>query len=263
MFKFLSSMRFAFWSLISITVWFILGIFLAINDGFYYGIKAMSNMLILDWVLQKSIDFPLVLVWFIGLCIIAILLALSFLFCTCNNLLKVSLKSKSFKSILLLIIHVLFVIIMALHLGSMLWGFKYSDIEMEVGQEFKFDEGYSLILDTVKYVDDINVLKMKYKTMRKYHTRDGFHYKDNYAEFTLKQNDKIIISDQVKMLSPMKHHFIRVTISYFYLPKNTETEIPGVKVVITKNYFNTLFFIFYALEILSIIGFLIITWKKK
>jgi len=263
MIKFLSSMRFAFWLLFSIIIWFILGAFLSINDSFYHGIKEMSNELILNWLIQKSMNFPIVLAWFIGLCIIAVLLAISFIFCTWNNLLKVMLKNSTSKSILLLTIHILFVIIMALHLGSMLFGYKYSDIEIGVGQEFKFDNDYSLTLDAVNYIDDINVLKMKYKAMRDYHTRDGFHYKDNYAAFTLKQNNKIIRKDKVKMLSPLKYGFLKVTISYFCLPKKSDSEIPGVKVVIAKNYFNELFFIFYALEIISILFFLALTWKKK
>jgi len=263
MIKTLSSMRFAFWLLLSIIIWFFIGAMLTINDSFYYAIKKMGNELILDWLLKNSVETPIVLGWFIGLCIIGFLLAISFLFCTWNNLLKVVRKQTSLKSILLFTIHVLFVIIMTLHLGSMLLGYKHSDVELAVGQEFKFEKGFSLVLNDVNYIDDINVLKMKYKEMRKYHTRDGFHYKDNYAILILKQNDNVIRSEKVSMLSPFKHGSLRATISYFYLPKGSKSDTPGVKLVIAKNYFNELFFIFYALEILNILLFLIITWKKE
>ncbi|MBI9052927.1 MAG: hypothetical protein JEY96_03865 [Bacteroidales bacterium] len=263
MIKLLSSMRFAFWLLLSIIIWLFIGAMLTIHDNFYYAIKEMGNELILDWILEKSSNSPTVLIWFIGLCLIGFLLAVSFIFCTWYNLLKVARKQASLKSILLFIIHILFVIIMALHLGSMLLGYKYSDVELAVGQEFKFDEGYSIKLNKVHYIDDINVLKMKYKEMRKYHTRNGFHYKDNYAQLTLKQNDKEIKSEKTSMLSPFKYGCLRATISYFYLPKGSESDTPGIKLVIAKNYFNELFFIFYALEIISILIFLLITWKKK
>lgn len=48
---------------------------------------------------------------------------------------------------------------MALHLGSMLVGYKYSDVELTEGQEFQFDNGFKLKLNNVHYIDDINVLK--------------------------------------------------------------------------------------------------------
>lgn len=262
MIKFLSSMRFAFWLLVSLIVWLFLGAMLTIQKDLAYAIKNMGNKLILDWLLEQSAQSPIILSWFIILCIIGALLAVSFLFCSWTNLYKVARKKRNWTSIFLFLIHIFFVIIMALHLGSMLVGYKYSDVELTEGQEFQFDNGFKLKLNNVHYIDDINVLKMKYKEMRKYHTRDGFHYKDNYADLSLFQDNVKVLNEKARMLSPLKYGALQITISYFYLPKNTSSNTPGVKMVIANNYFNSLFFIFYAIEIISILAFLILTWKK-
>lgn len=46
---------------------------------------------------------------------------------------------------------------------------------------------------------------MKYKEMRKYHTRDGFHYKDNYADLSLFQDNVKVLNEKARMLSPLKY----------------------------------------------------------
>ena len=253
-------MRFAFWLLISLIAWFFVGTTLILSKDFYRALKQMGDNLVLDWLIAESHQSPLLLIWFIGLCLIGALLAISFIFCSYNNLFKASKKQTKAKPVLLLLIHIFFVIIMALHLGSMIWGYKYSGIELTEGSQYNFDK-YSLHVNKVNYVDDIEVLKLKYKEMRQYHTSEGFHYKSNYIDLSLFENNTEILTQKAYMLSPIKHGALRITLSYFYMPKNSD--VPGVKVVIAKNYFNELFFIFYALEIISILIFLIITWKKE
>lgn len=93
MIKFLSSMRFAFWLLVSLIVWLFLGAMLTIQKDLAYAIKNMGNKLILDWLLEQSAQSPIILSWFIILCIIGALLAVSFLFCSWTNLYKVARKN--------------------------------------------------------------------------------------------------------------------------------------------------------------------------
>ena len=263
MIKFLSSMRFAFWSLVSLIIWLFVGSLLTLNQDLSWAIKNMGNQLILDWLIEESKKSEIVLIWFIILCLIGLLLAISFIFCSWNNLLKIARKQLNAKTILLLIIHIFFVTILGLHLGSMLIGYKCSNIELSEGQSFHFNNNLSIKLNKVNYVDDINVLKMKYKEMRKYHSPQSFHYKENYADITLFQDKNVLANKQIRMLDPLKYGSLRATLSYFYLPKNTNDERPGIKLVITKNYFDELFFIFYAIEILSILVFIVLTWKYK
>jgi hypothetical protein len=256
-------MRFAFWVLLAFIAWFYVGAFIGLNDEYAIIIKEMSNYLILDWLLQKSAESPLVLGWFIGLCILGALLAVSFLFCSYYNLLKLAKKNHKKGSVLLLFIHLMFVAIMALHLASMLFGYKYSNVGLTTDNNFQFEDGYTLKLDSVHYVDEIEILKLKYKERRNYMTSDALHYKQNIAFVSLYQNGELLKNGQTTMLHPFEYGTLRLSISFFYIPKNSETNTPGIRVVIMKNDLMELFFISYILCILSILWFLAITWKKK
>ncbi|MBI9067795.1 MAG: hypothetical protein JEZ09_10925 [Salinivirgaceae bacterium] len=261
--KFLSSMKFAFWLILSFAFWLLLGVFIALSDAYYPAIKDMGNSLIVDWLLNQSTQKPLLLIWFIGLDIIGFLLAISLLFCTKNTLLKHIKKQASLKSYTLFLIHVLFIIIMGLHVASMVFGFKYSDVSLSLNETYNFQNGYSLNLSKVNYMDDINVLKLKYSEIREHHTINKFHYKENSAYLKLYKDSNVIKEGEVHMLSPLVYGSIRVTLTNFYIPKNTESKTPSIKVVFMKNYLALYFFIFYALEILAIFFYIVLTWNKK
>ncbi len=261
MVRFLSSMRFAFWVLLTFIAWFYVGAFIGLNDEYAIIIKEMSNYLILDWLLLKSAESPIVLGWFIILCLLGALLAVSFLFCSYYNLLKLAKKNNKKGSILLLFIHLMFVVVMALHLASMLFGYKYSNVSLSLNNEFQFENEYSVKLDSVVYVDDLEILKLKYKERRAYQTQDAVHYKEDIAFISLYKNGELLKKDQTTMLDPFEYGSLRLSISFFYMPKDSDN--PGIKVVIMKNDLMELFFISYILCVLSILWFLGITWKRK
>ncbi|PLX13575.1 MAG: hypothetical protein C0594_01070 [Marinilabiliales bacterium] len=263
MVKFLSSMRFAFWLLITIIIWFFMGVILAKSDTYYNDFKSMSNMLTIDWLENEAINISLVLIWFLGLCLIAFLLAINFIFCSWNNLLKISLNRKNIRAFLLLSLHFMFVIIMAFHLGAMIFGFKYSDIELMPGDSYSFENQYSVKLDSVHYTDDTSVLKLKFKEMRDHQTKDKFHYQDNYARISLYQNEELLEDGIMKMLMPFHYENIRISMIQFYLPKKGNFQTPGVKINIVKDLFAEAFFISYAIEIVLLLSFVIFTWRKR
>ena len=256
-------MRFAFWVLLVFIAWFFLGALIASSDAYYGAFKDMSNYLLLDWFLNISSDNLLILFWFIGLCIIGGLLAISFMFCSYFNLLKVAKKQRSRNSILLLFIHVMFVIIMGLHLASMVFGYKHSNVKMSVNDEFVFEDGFSVVFDSVKYIDDLSVLKLEYKEMRAFQTQELFHYKENIAFVTLYQHGEKISSGELTILSPFAYGSLRVTIDHFFIPPDAVSDVPKIEVVVMKNALVELFFISYLLFIFCVLWFLIISWKRS
>ena len=256
-------MRFAFWVLIALIVCLLIGAFMASSDAHYSDIKEMSNHLIIDWLIQKSSQNTWVLLWFISLCIIGVLLAISFVFCSYYNLLKVARKQATKHSYLLLFVHIMFILIMALHLASMVFGYKYSNVKLMVNDSFCFEDEYCLKLDSVNYVDDVNILKMKFMKMREFQTRELFHYKENKAFVTLYKNGQEVHKGEASILSPFSYGSLRMSISFFYLPPDSDSTTPGIKVVIMKNDLVELFFISYIIGIISILWFLLLSWKRK
>ncbi len=268
MLKFLSSMRFALWMLLAFITCLLSGVLLASNDQFRSGIKAMNNELIVNWVMSVGTENPIALAWLLALCLLGAMLALSFIFCTITRLIPFFRKKRDSKSALLLIIHVLFILIMGVHVLSMLIGEKHSNVELLQGDGFEFGSGYRIELGTINYVDKREVLKLGYKQMRKYHTKDLFHPDENTVQIELWHDNKKIMNDTLRMLEPLRYKNIQVSLSYFFAPKRLAKDEIGAKLVISISYFTKLFFTLYALEIISLLIYVARTWhvvveKKK
>ena len=218
MVRFFSSMRFAFWLLFALIIWFLAGAGLAVSRIGSSGVNAMGDSLILQWLQAEALSSPLVLAWFIILCIIAFLLGISFLFCSWTTLYRKMKVDGSAPSIVLFAIHLLFLMIMALHLAGMLTGFKYSRVSLQPGESFEFEDRYSLELVEVVYVDDPAVLKLPYKKMRDYQDGENFHLEKNRARLRFLENGEELALGEIRMLSPFRHGTIRVSLNYFHIP---------------------------------------------
>ena len=75
------------------------------------------------------------------------------------------------------------------------------------------------------------------------------------------KNNKEIAKGNAYILAPIWGNHIQFTLEKFYFDKKTDKL--GVKLAITNNPFETLFFIFYGFGILSMLGYLLVTWKRK
>lgn len=246
--------------LISLVLLFFTGIILTYSDSIYDAFKQMNDLIILDWFQKTTEHNTAILIWFIVLCCVAVLFGINLVLCSWDNLLKVALKRRGVKSILLFSIHLIFIVILVLHAISLVFGYKYGNIILKEGEEFKFENNYSLKLEKINFVDDYKILKSNKKSSRLEMTSDNFHYKQNYANLVLYKNDKTVIDGNAFVFSPLYGEGIQITVDKFVFDKKSDKL--GAKICITKNPFEFLFFIFYGLGILSMLIYLIVSWKK-
>lgn len=259
MMKFLSSMKLAAILLISLIVVFLTGIFLTAYDGVYNAFKHMNDIIILDWLMDIGSKNTVVVVWFILLCIIAVLFGINLFLCTKDRLYRTAIASKSFKTILLFLIHIVFIIILLLHAVSLVIGFKHGNIILSEGDQYKFEDGYTLSLNEIYFIDDYAILKDKKKSSRLEMTRDKFHYRENYASLELNKNGEKVAVGKAFIFSPVFGDGIQITLEKFILDKKTKE--PAVRITVAKNALVWWFFVFYGLGILSLTAYLFVREK--
>jgi len=126
-----------------------------------------------------------------------------------------------------------------------------------------FGKDYVLSLSDIQFVDDTAILKASYKKQRAMMTRSNIHRNKNYARITLKNSNRILTSGRIYMLRPLKFESIRITLTDFFIPENHPDESIGIKLVITENPIIPFFFSTYAFMIITLIGFIIITWRTE
>jgi hypothetical protein len=263
MIRFLSSMKFAFWSMITLIIWSFIGVGMSSSGAYKDGFKMMNDQLIINWFFNEGLQNPFVTMWFVGFCIIGALLSLSFFFCTFTNLYKlISKKSNKIRNVLLFGIHLLFICIVGFHVLSMLIGYKKGNVNIFEGQSVTLDDKYIVTLNAINFLDNPEILQQKDKHSKIKYTEENFHIKDNYADFTIRKNTKTIANGKAYMLSPLISKSYRLTIEQFILEDSSPLSRIGVKFVFMKNPILYPFFISYALVILMIIIFTIITWKN-
>ncbi len=263
MMRFLSSMRLAFWSLIALLLWLLVGVIIANSPSYYEATKAMNLQVLSTWLTNEALHQPVLLSWFLVLCAMCLVLGVSFLFCTSRTLLKKVQTAPSLKTTLLFTLHLLCMGIMLLHLFSMSTGFKYSNIQLEPGQSWTSPEGYHILLRSVQYTDDVSVLNMPFRQQRQHQSPNEFHYRKNTARMSLSKNGVLLAESNIGMLTPLVYRSLRITLSSFYLPQNTNSQVPGVSLVFGKNSVIWPFFVCYGLGVFLIAFYTLISWKSE
>ena len=243
--------------------WFFTGMLLTLSDPVKKAIKLMNSEMLNDWFFGTAIHNPVVLFWFIIFCLIALILAISIVLCTYNNLLKSLVKKKTLRNWLLFGMHFNFIIILVFHVLTMLVGFKAGDIELRSGDKYEHKSGYSILISKVNFIDDLSVIEKKDKKSKREITLQNFSYKKNYAEIVLLKNGKIISEGKSYVMSPFKYKDIRLTIEKFIVTEKDGIKTAGINIIIVKNKLTEVFFIFYILEILLILAYTVISWKGK
>jgi hypothetical protein len=259
MIRLLSSMRFAWWSLAALIIWLMLGVVLTVHGPFHESLKTLSDVLVLDWLLDQSRRHPLLLSWFAVLCGLSAALLLCAACCLWTRLLSRLAVSFSLRGLVLLSVHLFFIIVMLCHTAGMMAGYKHSGIRLLPGESFTFADGYRLTLSEVTFTDDLAILRAEYKEARKLMTRDNFHYKRNLARLHLAYLDEPIARGDVRMLKPLRHGALRITLRGFFLSGPASEPRIGVRLVIMENPLVDFFFIMYACLILSMLLFLFLT----
>lgn len=257
----ISSIKVTFFCLSLLVVALLMGVALTFDKNHAAVIKSLSRQLPLTWLFQEGQRDPIVTTWFITICLVAGAFFLHLVCCIVTRLFRLIQNGTSPRQWLFFIIHIVFMLVMLCHGLSMIMGYKMSDVEMYSGQMIRFNNDYDLLLSDVRFVDDPAILNAPYEKQRAMMTRENIHRDKNYAGITLKKNEEVLASGRIYMLKPLRFGAIQITLTDFFVPQNRYDDSIGVKLVITRNPITLFFFCTYAIMIITLIGFIVITWR--
>jgi hypothetical protein len=255
-------MKFAFWSVIALIAWFTLGA-LSTSGSMKKGFLPMNDMLILDWLRNSAASEPLVLLWFIVFCLIGGMVTLSFIFCTSTTLLRpIRLASCTAKAFILFSIHLVFILIVILHVISMVAGVKAGYLKAYEMSSFQVGSGYRVKVADIQFVANSSLLKDKADHAKIRYTRENFDPKMNYAVVQVFYHDQLREQGKIGYMNPLVVDQLRITLERFFF--DTKSSIPryGVRLTVARNPVLLPFFVFYGLAAILILLYAIVTWRS-
>ncbi len=264
MIRLLSSMKFAFWSIFALILWFFGGVAIASMGEYKKAFAKMNDLLILDWFFSESLNSIPVLLWFCGLCLFGGIVLLSFAFCTFTSLRKpLRIKKNKLKSWLMFSLHIVFILIVLFHVLSMIMGFKYGYQKAFDNTVLEFDNGYAVHVHEIQFVNDTEVLKSKEIHSKIRLSKENFSIDENYVDVSLFWKNEFLASGKTHFLKPFVYNSIHITIENFFVDNKKDKEIIGVRLVVARNPVIVPFFIMYAVAILLILFWTVLTWKES
>ena len=260
----LSSLTLTTWTLVVLLLWFIIGILFVRMDSLADEFRLMNGTLVRHWLLSAEDGSNVLKFWFVGLCLVMIVLGVNLVFCSWTKILKIIRIRFSGPKFFMLIVHVLFGLVALGHLGTYMLGYKKAQVRLQEGAKFEFGDGYSVQLVGVHFVDDVEVLK---KTRRQLRPGD-LSYDDNFAEIAISQNGKEIQRGRIYTMKPMRQKDIHVVLRTFTAPRSQDNQQPGkgklgVMLSISRNPVLDVFLVLYPIMILGIAIHLVMTWRTS
>ncbi len=254
----LSSLNFASWTLMVLFLWIVWGLGLALNDDFFNGFKEMNSIVVRDWLLDPGHGLMHLKIWFVGLCLVMVVMGVNLVFCSWNRILKIMRHRFSGEKLFMLIVHIIFGLVALGHFGGFMLGYRY-DATLANGRDFQFEGDYKLKVTDIHFVNDPKILEKSRREI----LRDEFQYEDNFAEVALYQGECLLLKDRVYLLSPLHYGNIQITLKRFFPTKEGEASdiFPGVMLAVSCNPVLRIFLYIYPLMILGIAIHLIITWR--
>jgi hypothetical protein len=263
MIKKLASIKLTFITLASLLALLGIGTGLTYSQGHAETIGLISDTTPLDWFLAAGHGDRVVLVWFVATCVAAAVLFINTIACIGLHMARRFQNNGFLRKCLFILVHVMFAVVLLCHGLGMIFGYKYSSIEMWRNDSFGFEGGYELTVGDIIFRDDATMLEADYKTRRSMLTRERFHPENNSAAVTLKYKGRIIRAGKVCILAPMVADGIQITLTDFIV-NGDKSETPiGISLVVTKNPITPLFFTSYVVLIFSLIGLVIMTWRPR
>ena len=258
----LSSLHFTTWTVVVLFLWFTWGILLAGNEVFSREFLLMSSAPLRHWIVDPLQGTFLIKFWFVGLCLVMVVLSVNLIFCSWTKILRIIRVRLSGSKLLMLIIHIVFGLVALGHFGSFMLGYRHEGIRLGQGQTFCFEDDYKLTVTKVHFIDD----PMVFNKSRRELTADQFHYRSNFAEVVLSRNQQEAHRDRIYILKPLRHGNIQITLKRFIpLSKNSRLssndKSPGVMFVVSKNPVVWIFLTLYPLMIIGIMIYLVMTWR--
>jgi hypothetical protein len=260
MLKRLSSLHFAFWAITALVIWMGLGALLAGKGSPYYDIfNDLNEQMIATWLARDALGHPIILAWFVGLCLIAGTLLLNTGLCIWQHILPMFQTARLSRN-LLAVIHILVILVILGHGLSMIIGDKYLTTVMFPGQTKVIGDGYSLRMDSLVFLDDPALLRLPKHDKHLKMTRDAVHFHENHAVLTLLKNGRIVARSRAGVLAPFDHGSLHIVLKTFLWPKKKNKL--GALMIVVRNPLATPFFVIYALMIASLGWYVCITWKR-
>jgi hypothetical protein len=260
----LASMNLTVWNIVIMLLWLGWGMIMAGSDAYKQGFQVMNNVLIREWLASKQTDSLTLKVWFIGLCVLMIILGINLIFCSWEKIFRIIRAKFNGPKFFMLIVHVVFGFVALGHLGGLMLGYKHNNIKLGEGQKYSFGDGYEIEVAKVIYTNDHKALK---KSSR-YITKDDFDYRKNFAEIALKKNGAEVSRGNIYILNPMSYKGIQVTLRGFIESqesgerKDNADSTPWVTVTVSRNPVLKIYLIIYPIMIAGILIHLILTWRS-
>jgi hypothetical protein len=261
----LSSMRFAFLVILLLAGWFLAGAYMA-GKAFRKIFSSMNEMLIVEWWQTVGHEALWVKIWFAVLCILAALLALSFLFCTFSTLVaRIRRSTRKSLSVVLFLIHFFGLILVGLHGLSILIGYKLGEEELFPGEEIVLPDGVKLVIDQVVFVNDTSLLYFRQGQPRIRYHRENYALDSNYVHLSFYRDGHPVQSDKLLYMKPIRTNGLLVTLDSFVAGHQNggTSEAVGVKITAVKNPVMIPFFVVYALSVLVLALFLVYRLRQN
>jgi len=263
----LSSLHFCLWLLVVLIGWFTWAVVLATATGHSETFRQMNNHLLRNWLSISREGSSLIRFWFFGLCAATTALGINLIFCSWNKILKMTARRMNRSAMLMLLIHIVFGLVILGHFGSLVMGFRLSNVRLQQGESFAFGNGYRIIADQIHFTDDPAVLSKPLKAMRS----GEFSFASNYVQVSVYRNDRFLKSGKLFFLKPFVLDGIQFTLRNFTPPVSKGTigkTVPhttpsaGTVLFISANPVKNFVFGLFPLMIIGITIYLILTWKQ-
>lgn len=259
--KKLASLEMTLICLGGLVIWLALGAWLAVTPGLKSALMAMNHSLVFQWLAGPAREAPILMVWFLVLCLWAAFLFLNLALCLLTRLWPQARRSGKARWWLLFATHVMFGVVMLTHAAGLTLGTKKDNLVLKPGQTMEWAQGWRMTLREVHFESDPALLKLNYRQARMQLSRRRFPLGLNYAVVELKHDGQTLAQGRVGMLDPLVQNGLRVTLTKFTSPAPGEK--PGARLVVSNSPLTALFFAGYGALVIGLLVLAFSTWKRR
>ncbi|MBI9083588.1 MAG: hypothetical protein JEZ11_08315 [Desulfobacterales bacterium] len=250
--------------LILLLVWFAAGGILAVSDGCAGAFDAMNRQLLRDWMMANGRWPWAANAWMFGLFAVMGVLGINLGCCVWRKMTGMVRSGRPVASRLMLVLHLAFGVLILLHLGSFMLGYRQEGIRLKPGKTMSLPDGSQLRLDRVHFVDNPDVLALSFRKL----TRENFSFDENHAWVTLSKNGRDLFSGPAGIMRPLRWGDTQVTLKKFKPARGGRQggASPagfGAVMVVTKNPCLRPILVFFPILIVSTAVYLVLTWRTK
>jgi hypothetical protein len=263
MFGLFKSIRFAFYTIVALSAWFLIGARLAAGN-YRKAFSLMNEMLMPDWWMSHGPDQPLLRVWLIGLFLLAALLGISFLFCTFDTLLsRLKRPADKWNEWTLFVLHLTGMVLIALHGLSVVAGYKQGEKLVFAGESFVLPDGNRVIVEDVVFVDHRELLRPAKGQHRIRYQRDNYSQHLNGVHIAVGRGQQPLERGVIRYMEPFRARGILFVLDAFASGDKGEEEVIGARIAVVKNPFMVPFFVVYAVAVLLLAVFVMLVWSEN